>query len=120
MAKADLMISDLSGVIWDFAFIYSKPVLLLKTDFESIKGFEGSELDYQMWEIAERNKLGRIFDENDVPNISSIVNELITSPPKMQLEDLKNSSVYNFGNAGETAAMQIIDIVGNTKKGGDK
>lgn len=111
MAKADLMISDLSGVFWDFAFLYSKPVLLLKTEFETIEGFEGSELDYQMWEMRERSKLGKVFDEKDIDNISSIVTGLLESPPKMQLQTLKDESVYNFGNAGKVAANQILEIV---------
>lgn len=111
MAKADVMIGDLSGVFWDFAFLYSKPVLLLKTEFETIEGFEGSELDYEMWEMRERNRLGKIFDENDIENISSIVNNLIANPPNMQLQELKNESVYNFGHAGKIAAKQIIEIV---------
>jgi CDP-glycerol glycerophosphotransferase (TagB/SpsB family) len=111
MAKADLMISDLSGVIWDYAFLFSKPVLLLKTDFDSIEGFEGSELDYDMWEIRERKRLGRVFDETEVDHISEICNGLINNPPLMQLESLKDDSVYNFGKAGEVAAKQIIDIV---------
>ena len=116
MAKADLMISDLSGVFWDFAFLYSKPVLLLKTQFDTIEGFEGSEMDYEMWEMRERARLGKEFDENDIENISTIVNELIQNPPRMQLDQLKNESVFNFGNAGETAANQIIEIVEQLKK----
>ncbi len=113
MAKADLMIGDLSGVFWDFAFLYSKPILLLKTEFDSIEGFEGSELDYEMWEMRERPRLGKIFDENDIDNISNIVNDLLTNPPSMQLEELKNESVYNFGKAGEIAAEQILNIIKN-------
>ena len=119
MLKADLMISDLSGVFWDFAFLYSKPVLLLKTDFESIEGFEGSELDYEMWEMRERNRVGQIFDEEDLDNISGIVKDLLDNPPLNQLEELKNSSVYNIGNAGETAANQILDIVNDINKNVD-
>jgi hypothetical protein len=116
MAKADLMIGDLSGVFWDFAFLYSKPLLLLKTESETIEGFEGfegSELDYEMWEMKERPRLGKIFDEADIENISTIVNDLLENPPAMQLEELKKESVYNFGNAGEIAANQILEIVGS-------
>lgn len=116
MHKADLMIGDLSGVFWDFAFLYSKPVLLLKTNFESIEGFEGSELDYEMWEMKERNQLGNQFDENDIENISTIVKELLDNPSINKLEELKNSSVFNFGKAGNVAASQIIEIVSNIDK----
>ncbi|HBX51373.1 MAG: hypothetical protein A2275_16350 [Bacteroidetes bacterium RIFOXYA12_FULL_35_11] len=114
MAISDLMISDLSGVFWDYSFLYSKPVLLLKTEFDTIEGFEGSELNYQMWEMKERRRLGREFTENDLENISSIVNELLKNPPLVELEELKNQSVYNFGNAGETAAKQILEIINKT------
>jgi len=116
MLIADLMISDLSGVFWDFIFLYSKPVLLLKTDFESIEGFEGSELDYEMWEMRERSKAGQIFDENDLKNISAIVKNLLDNPPITQLEELKKQSVYHMGNAGEVAASQILEIVDNINK----
>lgn len=113
MAKSDLMISDLSGVFWDYAFLYAKPVLLLKTNFESIEGFEGSELDYEMWEMRERNRLGKMFDEKDTDKISLMVNELLNKPPTLKLEELRNESVYNFGNAGEIAANQILEIIKN-------
>ena len=118
MAISDLMISDLSGVFWDYAFLYSKPVLLLKTEFDTIEGFEGSELDYKMWELRERDRLGREFDENEIDNISQLVNKLIVDPPSRQLEELKRESVYNFGEAGEVAARQILDIVNNHQEPG--
>ena len=111
MAKADLMISDLSGVIWDFAFLFLKPVLLLETKFDTIEGFEGSELNYEMWEMKERNRLGMSFNENDIENIGEIVTNLLANNKQAQLEELKNESVYNIGTAGEVAANQIIEII---------
>lgn len=111
MAKSDIMISDLSGVFWDYAFLYSKPVLLLKTAFDSIEGFEGSELDHEMWEMRERGRLGREFDEDDIGNIGTMIDEMLAHPPTMQLEELKKESVYNFGKAGDVAARQILNIV---------
>jgi hypothetical protein len=113
MAMSDLMISDLSGVFWDYAFLYSKPVLLLKTEFDTIEGFEGSELDHEMWEMRERGRLGREFDAHEIENISAIVHEVLEDPPSRQLEELKRESVYNFGDAGEVAARQILEIVNN-------
>jgi hypothetical protein len=86
-------------------------VLLLKTSFDSIEGFEGSELDHEMWEMRERERLGQEFDEHNIENISTMINEMLAHPPTMQLEELKKESVYHFGHAGEVAASQILDIV---------
>ena len=113
MEKSSVMISDLSGVIWDYAFLYAKPVMLLKTNADAMLGFEGSELDYEMWEMRERKRLGKNFDENDIDNIGAIVSETIENSSANTLETLRNESVYNFGKAGETVGKQIIDIVNN-------
>jgi hypothetical protein len=115
MLKSDIMLSDLSGVFWDYAFLYSKPVLLLKTRFESIEGFEGSELNYTMWEARERSRLGYEFDENDIDKLDVMVKDILENPPTIQLQELKDQSVFNFGNAGEVAAMQIVKILNETK-----
>lgn len=111
MEKSSVMISDLSGVIWDYAFLYAKPVMLLKTEADAMLGFEGSELDYKMWEMRERPRLGKNFDENDIDNIGAIVTETLETASTNKLETLRDESVYNFGKAGETVANQIIDIV---------
>ncbi len=115
MAKSDIMISDLSGIIWDYAFLFTKPVLLLKTDFESIEGFEGSELNPPMWEMKERKRIGREFDENELQNLPKIVKETLNNPCNVNIENLRNESVFNFGNAGEIAAAQIIEIIKSLK-----
>lgn len=111
MEKSNVMISDLSGVIWDYAFLYEKPVMLLKTEADAMLGFEGSELNYEMWEMRERSRLGKNFDENDIDNIGVLVSETIKNPSANSLETLRDESVYNFGKAGEAVAKQIIDIV---------
>ncbi len=111
MSKSDMMIGDLSGVFWDYSFLYGKPILLLKTEFEKIEGFEADDLDYEMWEMRERSKLGKIFDEEDVDSINEIVSDLLQNPPTGKLEELKNESVFNFGKAGEIAAEQILEII---------
>lgn len=110
MLKSDLMISDLSGVIWDYMFLYNKPVMLLKTDFDSIEGYEGSELNYKMWEMRERKRAAKIFDESDLDSLSKYVVEILNNPQQNEIEKLRNDSVFNFGNAGEVAASQIIEI----------
>ncbi len=49
-------------------------------------------------------------------NISLLVNELLKKPPVADLEALKNESVFNFGNAGETATNQILSIIEDIDK----
>src|SRR5690625_340926 len=50
MAQADLLISDLSGIIFDFYFVFEKPVVLMKTDI-STDGKEADFVEKEVWDI---------------------------------------------------------------------
>lgn len=111
MQESDLMISDFSGIVWDFAFLFSKPVLILDVPL-TLDGFEATELDRNhFWELNEREKIGEIFDEKDIENIAQKVKHLITSPPNQSINKLREESVFNWNSAGKVAADQIINIV---------
>lgn len=58
MIAADIMVSDFSGVIFDFAFIYEKPVVSIDFPFESA-GLEHEDLKTDIWEVEIRENLGR-------------------------------------------------------------
>ncbi len=59
MAASDIMISDLSGIIFDYAFIYEKPVITLDFPLETA-GFEQEDLKGTIWELDMREKLGAV------------------------------------------------------------
>jgi len=114
MSKANLLISDLSGIIWDYSFLFSRPVLLIHTPLE-LDGFEATDLDSPMWEILAIDQIGKIIHENEIENISTSVNKLLKSPPINETKKLREESVYNFGNAGKIASDRILSIVSDLK-----
>ncbi|HSE58862.1 MAG TPA: CDP-glycerol glycerophosphotransferase family protein, partial [Nitrospiraceae bacterium] len=48
MAAADVLISDLSGIVFDFAFLFEKPVITLKYDVNKV-GQEASDFPWDSW-----------------------------------------------------------------------
>ena len=111
MIKADVMISDFSGIIWDYAFLFSKPVLILDVPL-TLDGFEATELDRNnFWDVNHRENIGEIFSENDIESISLKVRNLIENLPKNSIKELREKYVFNWNMAGEVSAKQIIDIV---------
>jgi hypothetical protein len=115
MINADVMISDFSGIIWDFAFLFSRPVLILDVPL-TLDGFEATELDRDhFWDVNERESIGEIFSEKDIEHISTKVRNLIDNPPENTIKALRDQSVYNWNCAGEEAANQIISIIEDLK-----
>ena len=110
MAASDLLISDLSGVIFDYAFLFSKPVIVVDSDIQR-GGFEAEYVEGEIWEVSAREKLGRLIAESELSMLPSIVEQTLQSYRPTAIETFREKSLYNFGSAGETAANQLVEIM---------
>ena len=110
MAVSDIMVSDISGIIFDYAFLFCKPIVTIDTDSEP-GGYEAEDLE-EVWELTIRPKLCRTIKEGDIPQLGDIIIEEIDNISQRQLmiSEIKNQFVYNFCNAGEVAAKQLFEI----------
>ncbi len=111
MAISDVLISDLSGIIFDYAFVFAKPVIIIDSAIDR-HGLEAEYVDSEIWEISVREELGRLVTQDDLPLLPSIVGDVLQSGTASDLEEFRRKSLYNFGRAGETAAGQLIEILG--------
>jgi hypothetical protein len=111
MHKCDLLISDLSGIIWDYVFLFNKPVLLVETPL-NLDGFEATELSIPMWELESIPKIGTVIFDRDMGKIDEIVSKWLLKTEKIDIKEFREKSLYNWGSAGEAAGKAIIDIVG--------
>ena len=49
LLNSDILISDLSGIVFDYAFIFEKPVITVAFEYDFI-GQEANDLPYEVWE----------------------------------------------------------------------
>ena len=116
LSRARLMISDVSGVIFDFAFIFLRPVITVGSG--PLKdGFEAWEIPHEAWEMKAFERLGaRILPGNE-KSIPSTVADLLNRHEDMAgvIETLRKANVVNFGCAGEPIAQALIDMVNNIR-----
>ena len=111
MAESDIMISDLSGIIFDYSFIYKKPVIsvdapVIDTGLE-LEDFKNPE---ELWELCIRESLGALLKEKDIADISVTVDKTLSKFSPENIDSIIEKYIYNFGNAGKTAAEQLISI----------
>lgn len=111
LRKSDLMISDLSGVVFDYAFIFQKPVVTIKFQLD-LRGLDANHLDSEIWELGVLKDIGHQLDENDLENLPEIIRQILLNQGlKKQLSTLRERSLFNYGNTGQVAAKQIIELV---------
>jgi len=114
MNKSSVMISDLSGVIYDYLFLYEKPVILMDTEINT-DGMEAYDLAFEMWDKSLCRTTGKTISEEEISKLPSIVKKILNQPQKNEIKKIRDEALYNFGTAGETAAAQLLEIVEELK-----
>jgi hypothetical protein len=110
MGRADLMVSDLSGVVFDFAFVFEKPVITLKYDLDWV-GMDGSDLPWDPWELSVLGTIGQQISEKDLDSLPEIILREIGKKDKNEIiRQLRDESVANFSCAADSVATELLRI----------
>lgn len=113
LAKADVLITDYSGIAYDFAFGYGKPVVIIDTKID-YSFIEGRFLNTAMLPEGVRVPVGTIVGESDLPELGAIIERAMTHG-KEQANAQRDLYLANFGHAGEVAKAQLVDILHGVK-----
>lgn len=110
MLAADVLVSDLSGVVFDYAFILERPVITIAMDVD-LRGLEAGDLPWPAWELTKLPDLGACIAPEavrDLPGVIASLPEPEIFASRMRL--LRAESLYNFRTAGTVAARQIVEL----------
>ena len=109
-AVSDVLISDISGAVFDYAFIYEKPVLTIANNVDW-RGYEANDLPHTVWELTVFDSIGRQIDSDDIARLPKIIAELQADKDmKTKLRKLRQDSLYNYGTSGSVIAKQLLTI----------
>ena len=75
MAKADIMISDFSGIMFEYAFLFNKPILYQNSKMND-EIYDYSELGIKPLRYSVLNDIGIELTESNIGNIDKMVEEL--------------------------------------------
>jgi CDP-glycerol glycerophosphotransferase (TagB/SpsB family) len=114
--KADLLITDFSGIALEYAFGTERPVIFVDLPHK-IKNPNHKELGIEPFELSVRSDIGIIVNTNQINNIDEISLKLIEKQNeyKNKIISLRKKHIYNFGKSSEIAAKIILDSI-NTEK----
>ena len=109
-AKADMMISDFSSVIFDFVCLEGKPVLTLDFAFDPA-GYDLSDIDMEHFYTFETLKrIGGKLEERDFTNIASVITQILESNKSQEAQKCKKELWQYPHCAGLKAAQEILKI----------
>jgi hypothetical protein len=115
LSRADVLISDFSGVIFDYAFIFKRPVIYPGFTFDR-RAYDASDIEEELWVFRALRELGIRLEEENFAGIEGALDRAIggiKSGRKGEIiEKLKNEAYMFPGEAGKRTVDALLEISG--------
>jgi hypothetical protein len=111
LKKSDIMISDFSGIIFDFLFLLDKPALYLSQKFD-LRPYDADDIEKELWQFKTVKEAGIELKEEDFPRIAEVIknagdNESLKSARKKARE-----TAWQYpGEAGKRVYKFLTEII---------
>ena len=107
LSKADILISDFSSVVFDYTFIFNKPIIYVNTNLD-YSPYDAAWLDRPIWNISVLPELGAELTADNIENIKQVIDGVIDNP-KYCL-GIEKARDYCWEHRGE-AATRVVDYL---------
>lgn len=107
--KADILVSDTSGVRLDFAFVYQKPFITMPVSYEALKDYEISDLGGSWTEDAVK-EIGYTLAVNEINDLDKIIWRALKEKTDEAILSFCEKHIYNLGVSGEVIADYLISV----------
>ncbi|MBO6214525.1 MAG: CDP-glycerol glycerophosphotransferase family protein [Lachnospiraceae bacterium] len=105
--RSDILISDFSGVMFDFSLVFDKPIIYADTSFD--KGiYDACWLDEEMWTFDILPAIGQQLTEDGIDDIKQVIDACLTDPKYAAGRDRARSEAW--AHPGE-ATVRTVDYL---------
>lgn len=110
LSRAHILLSDISGIAHECAFVFQRPVLVIDQR-QRTGGLEGELLGGES-ELKERCKAFIVpVPPSEMAHIVAHLERALREHSPQRIEQAREDLLYHFGHAADTAAGQIEQIV---------
>ena len=124
MKKSDIMISDFSGIIYDYTFLCDKPVMYVNAELD-LRPYDAYDLTGEnnernngkdIWQFTTLKKIGIELKQEQFDNIKDVIQQASDSQELAQLRKAAKSEAWmNEGKAGEKITDFMISKITQEK-----
>ena len=108
LKKADIMISDFSGIIFDYTFLCDKPVMYVAGTMD-LRPYDAYALNKKLWQYEVLEKFGTELNEDQFENIKEVIQSMSDSKELAEQRRIaKETAWMHQGNAGKNIADYMI------------
>ena len=109
LRRSDILISDFSGVIFDFTLIYDKPIIYTDPKFD-LSLYDAWWLDTPLWTTTALPRLGRQLTEENMGNLKELIDSCIDDPQYADSRrEVKAETWEHMGEGAARTADYLIE-----------
>lgn len=76
LRRSDILISDFSGVVFDFSLIYDKPVIYTDPNFD-LAPYDAWFLSHPLWTLSALPRIGRELNMDNLSNLKELIDSCL-------------------------------------------
>ncbi len=107
---ANILISDLSSVRFDFSYIFERPVITLDVPITKNKDCEGFYLS-KTWVVDVSPRLGKVVTTDTIQQLPTIVKDILEHPQTLDITSFREENLANFGCAASAVVDYLVSQV---------
>lgn len=108
LERSDILISDFSGVIFDFALVFDRPVIYADTQFDK-SPYDACWIDDEMWTFATLPKIGKQLTQDNFEHIKELIDECLNETQYKEARDVARRETW--AHIGEGAARTVDYLI---------
>jgi hypothetical protein len=107
LSRSDIMISDFSGVIFDYCFLFDRPFLYVNADFDD-RAYDAGSIEEKPWRFAILPAIGIELKESSFATIKQVLLDTIEDSVLSDNRTRAKDTAWQFrGHSGE----KIVDYL---------
>lgn len=112
MVTSDIMITDWSGIAFEYAFALLKPILFIDVP-PKVRNPDYREISSPPLEVTLRSELGEVLPVADIADAPARIEALVELGPvyRQKLEALRGRWIFNVGTSAQAGAAAIRNIL---------
>ena len=110
--EADILITDWSGISWEYAFTTLRPILFINTPMK-VMNPEYKRIETVPLNIRLRDKLGKSLELNELDRVGEVADYLLnhSGEYRVRIDELAHEFIYNLDGSARIGGEYIVSTI---------
>ncbi len=109
LRRSDILISDFSGVVFDFSLIYDKPVIYTDPNF-NLAPYDAWFLDHPLWTLSALPRIGEELKLDNLDKLKELIDNCLDNPRYAAgRKEVRQETWVHYGEGAVRAADYLME-----------